>query len=181
MRNKLIISVIILSSIIGFAVLYPRFVFKKNSCVKELNRIGIASLLDSVNIVDFSYRSPRTIGSLLYAKLVLTVDEFERVKEEMLAMEDTLSSKDYSAEVNSKQVKLHYDTDRFASSLNSIRNLAKRNDLHTFSLDNYEELMIASVLTMKTTFLIGIGTTGEAFYILVKELDGSCHLYIASI
>ena len=172
-KNKLVL-VIIPTLLIVIGVLAPRFMFRQTRISHELSRrvdfnIHLDISSKDVEIVDFRGR-----WSSMYAKLELSEELYDLVKQRFLIDAGTTSDKDYTKEVINEQFSYRYSAEFFLSSLSSL-NRAKRNGgLQSMNLDGYKELFIVEAMYGKWF------TTGGTSYVLVKENNGNCFLYLYS-
>ena len=169
-----IISLPVIFTVITVIAVRPTFL--KNRLSDELNEIiengvRLDLLLENTEIVEY-----RKAQSSIYTKLKLPIDEYDYLKQRLLLIGGTASDKDYSDEVHNEESRYCYNSDCFLSLLSVINNLMHRREVSTLNLDAYEELLITSrLLSVYSGFMSG--TTGEAYYVLVKENSGNCYLY----
>ena len=168
-RKKLLLWAIIPSALFVFFVFTPRV-----RVSHELSRIIEAGLrLDisskDVKIIDYHGR-----WSGMYAKLELSMDKYDQVKQRFLLNAGTASNKDFEDEIISEESKYRYDFKYFSSQLSFMNSVKHSGGFQSMNLDDYEEMLIMGTL-YGAWF-----TTGGTEYVLVKENSGNCYLYVWS-
>ena len=174
MNKKKIFLLIIPTSLIAFATVAPSFLFRQTRISYEINRrVDFSIQLDisskGVRIVDFYGR-----WFSMYAKLELPAEEYDKVKQIFLLNAGTTANKDFAREIIGEQSKYQYDNERFLSDLSNIQRAKHRKGLQSMNLDDYKEIFIAEAM-------YGVWfSTGGTSYVLVKENNENCFLYIYS-
>jgi len=126
---------------------------------------------DGVRIADFRGRWDN-----MYAKLELSKDKYEQVKQRFLLFSGSETNKDFSDEILSEESRYSYNPSIFHSMLSAVKNTKKIADYYSMNIDEFEELIIMETTYGKMGFLTG--ATGSRHYVLVKERSGECYLYI---
>ena len=171
----MILWIIIPSSAIIFTIFTPRFIFQKTRVSHELNHIIESGVrleisLDDAKIIDYCGR-----WFSMYTKLELSFDKYEQVKKKLLLVAGTVSNKDFTEDVDEKS-KYTYSAKSFQQYLSVINNVKSRHE-NSMNLENYDELlMLTQTRAIEIPFIWG--TTGGVHYVLIKEDNGSCYLYI---
>jgi len=174
-KCKTLLWVLIPALIIVFAIISPQFLFRQTRISYELNkRVDFSAQLDinsnDVEIVDFRGR-----WFNMYAKLRITMTNYDHVKQRFLLNPGTVSNKDFAGEIMNFQSGYHYDEKSFRSELSVVKNAKHLNGLLSMNLDEYEELLIVDAMYGKWF------TTGGTFYILVKETNVDYFLYVLCV
>ena len=175
MLKKVLLIITILAVAIVFIVLSPRFLFKQARISNELNIKVEAIPLDisweGIRIADYRGR-----WDSMYAKLELTPEKYDQVKQRLLLFYISMTNKDFADEILSEESTYSYDPTGFYYSLRATNNAKNMSGYHSLNLDDYEELIIMDTMYAKHNFIFG--TTGSRRFILVKESNGNCYLYI---
>ena len=178
-RKRLLFWTVVPMSAIVFAVFAPHFLFQQTRVSAELKQtvldgVRLEAPLENVIIVDYKGR-----WFSMYAKLDLSLDEYNQLKQIFLQAQIIATNKNFTGEIPTEMSRYHYNPDLFASMLAVMKNVKHRYSAKSMNLDDYEELLITDRLYRKVYFFIA-GTTGENHYVLAKEKNGNCYLYICA-
>jgi len=173
--QKPLIILIVLAALVIAIMLSPRFLFQQARITRELSLT-----IESIPL-DISWEGVKTIDyrgrwSSMYAKLELSTEKYEQVKQRFLQFAGSDTSKDFADEVLSEDSKYLYNPTRFGTMLSVMNNVKDMGGYSSMKLDEYEELIIMDTTYGKMVFFAG--TSGARTYVLVKENGGNCYLYI---
>jgi len=173
--KKVLLIITILAVAIVFIVLSPRFLFRQARISHELSIreevIPLDESREGIRIADYRGR-----WDSMYAKLELTPEKYDQVKQRLLMFYGSKTNKDFTDEILSEESMYSYDPTGFYYSLRYTNNAKNMRGYHSLNLDDYEELIIMQTTYAKYVFIYG--TTGGKTFILAKESNGNCYLYI---
>ena len=175
MKIKVLIAIALVSLTV-LIIFAPRFLFRKARISAELNSIVEAGVRIGISIEDASILDYYGRWNSMYVKLELPTEKYDQVKRNMLLLEGTATSKDFSGEISIEESGYRYDSNYFHTLLSVISNAKKMGEYNSMNLNDNDEILIMDTTYRKIVFFVG--TTGARNYVLVKGNRGNCYLYI---